>query len=89
MPFGKKIEMEDVSDYEKALKDGLVLPLGDILDLDLNLLESDDDSECIFPLSLGAYNDASNGKLVSTHPPHNANMLSKDIHSPITSTKDT
>ena len=55
----------------------------------MNLLESDDDSKCIFPLSLGAYNDALNGKLVSTHPPHNANMLGKDIHSPITSTKDT
>jgi hypothetical protein len=88
-PFGKKIEREDVSDYEKALKDGLVSPSGDISDLDLNLLESDDDSECIFPLSPGADNDASNGKSVSTHPPHNADMLGKDIHSPVTSAKDT
>jgi hypothetical protein len=57
------------------------LPLDDISDLDLNLLESDDDSECIFPLSLGVYNDASNGKPVSTPPLHSTD---KDIQSSFT-----
>jgi hypothetical protein len=55
----------------------------------LNHLESDDDSECIFPLSLGAPNDALNGKPVSTPPLHDTSMLGKDLHSRITSVKDT
>jgi hypothetical protein len=88
MPFSKKIEREDVRDYVKALKDGLVSPLDDILDLDLNNLESDDDSECIFPLSPSATNDASNGKLVSTPSLHDTNILGKDLHGRITSVKD-
>jgi hypothetical protein len=54
----------------------------------LNLLESDDDSECIFPLSPSAYKDYSNGKPVSAHPPHDTDMLDKDIHSRVTSAKD-
>jgi hypothetical protein len=76
MPFGKKIEKEDVCDYDKALKDKLVLPLDNILDLDLNYLESNNNSEYIFLLSLGVYNNASNSKPVSTPLLHNIN---KDI----------
>jgi hypothetical protein len=57
------------------------LPLDNILDLDLNLLESDDDSECIFLLSLGVYNDASIGKPVSTALPHDTD---EDIQSSFT-----
>jgi hypothetical protein len=52
-------------------------------------VESDEDGECIFPLSLSANNDALNGKPVSTHLLHNTDMLSKDIHNRVTSTKDT
>jgi hypothetical protein len=47
----------------------------------LNHPESDNDSECIFPLSLGVYNDASNGKPVSTPLPHDTD---KDIQSSFT-----
>jgi hypothetical protein len=86
-PFSKKVEREDVRDYDKALKKGLVSPSDDISDLDLNLVESDDDSECIFPLSPSAYNDASNGKPVSTHPAHDTDMPGKDIHDRVTSAK--
>jgi hypothetical protein len=87
-PFGKKIEREDVRDYDKAVKDGLVSPSDDISDLDLTPLESDDDSECILPLSPGAHNDASNGKPDSTPPPHDTDMLGKDLHDRINSAKD-
>jgi hypothetical protein len=87
-PFSKKIEREDVRDYVKALKDGLVSPSDDISDLDLNHPESDDDSECIFPLSPVAPNNASNGKPVSTPPLHDTDMLGKDLHGRITSVKD-
>jgi hypothetical protein len=80
-PFGKKIKREDICNHDKALKDRLVSPLDDISDLDLNPLESDDNSECIFPLSLGVYNEASNSKLVSTPLPHNTD---KDIQSSFT-----
>jgi hypothetical protein len=52
-------------------------------------VESDDNSECIFSLSLSANNDASNGKPVSTHLLHNTDMPSKDIHDRVTSAKDT
>lgn len=88
MPFGKKIEREDVCDYNKALKDKLVLLLNNILDLDLNYLESNNNSKCIFLLSLGAPNNALNSKLVSTTLLHNTNILSKDLYSRITFVKD-
>jgi hypothetical protein len=92
-PFSKKVEREDVRDYDKALKKGLVSPSDDISDdisdLDLDLVESDEDGECIFPLSPSANNDASNGKPVSTHPPHDTDIPGKDIHDRVTSAKDT
>ena len=86
--FSKKIEKEDVRDYDKALKDRLVSPLDDILDLDLNYLESDNNSKYIFPLSLSAFNNALNSKLVLTTLLHNTNILSKDLYSCITFVKD-
>jgi hypothetical protein len=76
-----------IGDY-KVLKDGLVSPLDDISDLDLNYLESDNNSEYIFPLSPGPPDDASNGKPVSTPPLYNTDIPSKDLHSRITSAKD-
>jgi hypothetical protein len=88
MPFSKKIKREDVCDYVKALKDRLVLPLDDILDLDLNYSKSDNNSKCIFLLSLSATNDALNGKLVSTPLLHNTDILGKDLYGCITSVKD-
>jgi hypothetical protein len=64
--------------------DGLASSSNNSTDLDWNLSDGDDASECIFPYSLEAYNDASNGKPVSTPPPHDTNMLSKDLHGRIT-----
>jgi hypothetical protein len=87
MSFSKKIEKEDVCDYDKALNNRLVSPSDDISDLDLNLLESGDNSKYIFPLSPGTNNDASKGKPVSTPPLYDTDMLSKDLHSGITSAK--
>lgn len=52
-------------------------------------MESDDDSKYIFPLIPSAYSDALNGKPVSTNPPHNTDVLGKDIHSRVISAKDT
>ena len=65
MPFSKKIERGNVCNYNKALKDRLVSPSNNILDLDLNHVESNNNSKCIFPLSLGTYNNALNSKPVS------------------------
>ena len=88
MPFGKKIEREDVCDYNKALKDKLVLLLNNILDLDLNYLKSNNNSKYIFLLSLSAFNNALNNKLVLTLLLYNSNILSKDLYSCITFVKD-
>jgi hypothetical protein len=63
--------------------------LDNILDLDLDLVESDKDNKYIFPLSLSANNDASNSKLVSTYLLYNTNILSKDIYDYVTFAKDT
>jgi hypothetical protein len=79
---------EDVCDYNKVLKDRLASSLNDILDLDLNLPESNDNNKCIFLLSLSAHNNALNNKLVLTLLLHNTNMPSKDLHSRITFVKD-
>jgi hypothetical protein len=87
-PFSKKIEREDIRDYDKVLKDGLVSPSDNISDLDLNHLESGDNSECIFPLSPGAPDDATNSKPVSTPLLYDTDILGKDLHGRINSVKD-
>jgi hypothetical protein len=76
MPFSKEIKSKDVCNYNKVIKDRLVLLLDNILDLDLNPLESNNNSKCIFLLSLSVYNNALNSKLVSTLLLHN---IDKDI----------
>ncbi|KAH6667803.1 hypothetical protein B0J14DRAFT_704266 [Halenospora varia] len=65
-PVSIRIEREDIRDYHKELKDGLLSPSGGIPDGDWNLLRSDDDSENIFPFSPDARSDAANGRSMST-----------------------
>ena len=81
--FDTKGEMNDARNCDKALNDRLVSP-SDISDRDMNLLEGNEESECIFPLSLGAYGDASNAQPVSISPPHDPDMLSGDLRGRIT-----
>jgi hypothetical protein len=80
--FGEKIKREDTRDRDKGLQDRQVLPPGDTLDGVWNIVESDDDSECIFPFSPPANKNASSGKPNSTFPPRDAAMHRKERHGP-------
>jgi hypothetical protein len=72
----KKNDKEDARNYNKALKNGVLSSLGDTQDGDWNFLESDDDSDCIFPFSPPACNRALN-RNVSTPSPHGAEISTK------------
>jgi hypothetical protein len=86
--FSKESEKGGALNYDGILKPRIASPSDDISDLDLNVPESDDDSECIFPLSPCAHDDDSNSKSVSTLPTHDTNMPEEDLGDRITSAKD-
>jgi len=88
MSFSKESEKEGALNYNKILKPRIALPLDNILDLDLNVLESNNNSKYIFLLSLYAYNNDSNSKSVLTLLTHNTNMLEEDLSNCITFAKD-
>ena len=78
----EKTEREDTRDRDKGLQDRQVLSPGDTLDGGRNLVESDDDCECIFPFSPPAGRNASSGKPNSTFPPRSTATYKKELHGP-------
>ncbi|KAH7364003.1 hypothetical protein BKA65DRAFT_490174 [Rhexocercosporidium sp. MPI-PUGE-AT-0058] len=65
-PVGIEIQRDNGDRYHKDLREGLLSPHPGVPDDDWTFLESDDDSEIIFPFSLGSSNDTANRALVPT-----------------------